>query len=156
MSNVSSGFSIETLINFTSASAFSGISSSWQKFTTVKSGALNTIALMVENQLGTDCPGTKIDIFTEDKSPGNASAGNKFLGLTPLVSSNTLMIPKSTNQTERVFSFPATPLLSANTVYYLAFNDNSCAGLRTTLTADFSDGGAGGSFRRLYLSLIHI
>ena len=150
LSNVSSGFSIETLINFTSASATSGISSSWQKFTTVKSGALNTIALMVQNQLGTDCPGTKIDIFTEDKSPGNASAGNKFLGLTPLVSSNTLMIPKSTNQTERVFSFPATPLLSANTVYYLAFNDNSCAGLRTTLTADFSDGGAGGSFRRLY------
>ena len=60
------------------------------------------------------------------------------------------MIPKSTNQPERVFSFPATPLLSANTVYYLAFNDNSCSGLRTTLTAAFSDGGAGGSFRRLY------
>ena len=150
LSNVSSGFSIETLISFTTIDANTGVAGSWQKFTTGKSGSLNTIALMVENQLGTDCAGTKIDIFTEDKNPGNAIAGNKFLGLTPLVSSNALTIPKNTNQTQRIYTFPATPLLSANTVYYLAFNDNSCAGLRTSVNTGFNDGGAGGSFRRLY------
>ena len=61
-----------------------------------------------------------------------------------------MTIPKNTNQTQRIYTFPATPLLSANTVYYLAFNDNSCAGLRTSVNTGFNDGGAGGSFRRLY------
>ena len=52
---------------------------------------------------------------------------------------------------EHVYSFPATPLLSANTVYYLAFNNvNDCGSLFTPVSTAFIDGGANGSFNRLY------
>ena len=150
LSNVSSGFSFETLINFTGTNSSKAPSSSWQKFTTVKSGALNTITLKIRNDGAADCAGTKIDIFTEDKSPGNALSENKFIGLSPLVSSSTSTIPKDTDQ-EHVYSFPATPLLSANTVYYLAFNNvNDCGSLFTPVSTAFIDGGANGSFNRLY------
>ena len=150
LSNVSSGFSFETLINFTGTNSSKAPSSSWQKFTTVKSGALNTITLKIRNDGAADCAGTKIDIFTEDKSPGNALSENKFIGLSPLVSSSAATIPKDTDQ-EHVYSFPATPLLSANTVYYLAFNNvNDCGSLFTPVSTAFIDGGANGSFNRLY------
>ena len=150
LSNVSSGFSFETLINFTGTNSNKAPSSSWQKFTTVKSGALNTITLKIGNNGAADCSGTKIDIFTEDKSPGNALSENKFIGLSPLVSSSAATIPKDTDQ-EHVYSFPATPLLSANTVYYLAFNNvNDCGSLFTPVSTAFIDGGANGSFNRLY------
>ena len=150
LSNVSSGFSFETLINFTGTNSNKAPSSSWQKFTTVKSGALNTITLKIRNDGAADCAGTKIDIFTEDKSPGNALSENKFIGLAPLVSSSAASIPKATDQ-EHVYSFPATPLLSANTVYYLAFNNvNDCGSLFTPVSTAFIDGGANGSFNRLY------
>ena len=150
LSNVSSGFSFETLINFTGTNSSKAPSSSWQKFTTVKSGALNTITLKIGNNGAADCAGTKIDIFTEDKSPGNALSENKFIGLAPLVSSSAASIPKATDQ-EHVYSFPATPLLSANTVNYLAFNNvNDCGSLFTPVSTAFIDGGANGSFNRLY------
>ena len=129
-----------------------GWSGAWQKITTSTAGTLSSVVLNLGNT-SSNAYGLYLELHSIDADPSSANPFFKFNSL--IASSATTTVAANASAGEVNFTFGNSPLLAANTNYYVvlkaaAGSPSITGGQSIYFNYGPTDGGAGNNFGTLY------